>query len=77
MTFGAGEDKLNKWLGANAFVSWVVNETPWELESSLIGSVCLPLNLAQNKNHTFHARLSACRAAAKARARELPVIPGL
>jgi len=66
MTFGAGESKLNERLAANAFVCWVENEKPWEPESSLIGSVCLPLNLAQNKNHAFYARLKHCRAAAKA-----------
>ena len=57
----------------NAFVCWVVTERPWEAEEALISSVCLPLNLDQNRSHSFHARLSACRAAAKKRAMTLPV----
>jgi hypothetical protein len=73
LTFAEGETKLNEWLGVNAFVCWTVHDRPWELESAIISSACLPLNLAQNKAHPFHAQLSECRAAAKRRARELPV----
>jgi hypothetical protein len=42
-------------------------------EKQLIGSVSLPLNLDQNRNHVFHADLSELRRAAKERARELPI----
>jgi hypothetical protein len=73
MTFAEGEARLNEWLGANACVCWTVDHRPWEIESAIISSACLPLNLAQNKAHPFHAQLSECRAAAKRRARELPV----
>lgn len=73
MTFCEGEQKLSQWLSTNALVSWMVTDKPWEVESSLISSVCLPLNLAHNARHPFHSQLSACRTSAKARARELPV----
>jgi hypothetical protein len=73
MTFAEGEAKLNDWLGVNARVCWTVDHRPWEIESAIISSACLPLNLAQNKAHPFHAQLSECRATAKRRARELPV----
>ena len=74
MTFAHGEARLSEWMSANAFVSWFVTPTPWEAESRAISSICLPLNLAQNKSHAFHTELSACRAAARVRARELPVV---
>ena len=73
LTFGDGEKALSDWMGSNAFVCWSVTDRPWEAESSVIGSVCLPLNLAQNRNHPFHRHLSGVRAAAKNRARQLPV----
>ena len=73
MTFADGEAVLSDWMADNAFVCWVVTERPWEAEEALISSVCLPLNLDQNRSHSFHARLSACRAAAKKRAMTLPV----
>ena len=60
-------------LGKNAFVFWIVTEEPWEADERLIRSPCLPLNLAQNSNHPFHARLSACRSSAKERAMTLPI----
>jgi hypothetical protein len=74
MTFGPGEAKLSEWMDRNAFVATHVCEKPWELEHDLITSVCLPLNLDQNRNHSFHAELSALRRAAKRRARELPIL---
>ena len=55
----------------NAFVCWAVHQQPWKAERSgiLIGSVNLPLNLDQNRSHSFHAALTLLRATAKARAR--------
>src|SRR5436190_16291096 len=67
-TFAAGEAKLSEWMAQNAFVCWMETPEPWTVETQLITSVCLPLNLDQNRGHTFHARLSAIRAAAKRRA---------
>jgi hypothetical protein len=74
MTFAAGEQTLNEWLDRNARVAWLTCDWPWRVEEELIRSVSLPLNLDQNRNHTFHAELSATRRAAKARARDLPVV---
>jgi hypothetical protein len=74
MTFGPGEAKLSEWMAENASVVFHVCERPWETEAELIPSVCLPLNLDQNRNHHFHSRLSALRRAAKQRARQLEVL---
>jgi hypothetical protein len=73
-TFAAGEELLSKWIEANAFVCWTVLDEPWEAESAVISSTCLPLNLSQNSAHPFYSHLSACRAAAKRAARELPCL---
>jgi len=72
MTFMAGEAALSAWMEENAFVCWQVCEQPWVLEREIVGAVNLPLNLAQNPRHPYCSTLRACRAAAKARARELP-----
>jgi len=74
MTFGLGERILNEWLDQNARVAWLTCDEPWRVEEELIRSVSLPLNLDQNRNHSFHAALSEKRRVAKMRARELPVI---
>jgi len=75
MTFGPdGEEHLNQWMELNAVVSWVQCPAPWEAKSIVISRADLPLNLDQNRSHGFHARLSALRAEARARARELPVL---
>ena len=68
------EAQLDGWMDENAFVCWWVCEQPWLAELSLIRSLDLPLNLRDNSAHPFHPVLSAARKAAKARARELPVL---
>ncbi|MEU8954518.1 GIY-YIG nuclease family protein [Streptomyces sp. NPDC048518] len=76
MTFGAaGEAALSLWMADNARVCWIEREEPWALESELITTVDLPLNLDQNRHNAFHGRLKEMRAQARARARELPVSP--
>ena len=45
-----------------------------ELESTLIQTLSLPLNLDQNAAHPFFPKLSALRA--QARARTLPILKG-
>ena len=74
MTFGAGERLLNDWLTRNARVVWLTCDEPCRVEEELIRSVSLPLNLDQNRHHGFHAELTEKRRAAKAMARELPVV---
>lgn len=72
-TFADGEIKLSEWMEQNASVCWIEKNEPWALEAHLISSVCLPLNLDQNRSHAFHATLSAMRRAAKRNAEAQPV----
>jgi hypothetical protein len=78
-TFVFQERDLSAWMADNAFVSWVVSDTPWLLEHVLLASLDVPLNLDGNGRHAFHATLTSLRAAAVRRARELPVVanPGM
>jgi hypothetical protein len=68
LTFGEHESDLSDWIAANARVCWHEHERPWELEDHAIEELALPLNLAGNQRHPFHARLSTLRRDAKARA---------
>lgn len=43
MTFAAGEQTLSAWMAQNAYVSWVVRDSPWELEERLIRELDVPL----------------------------------
>lgn len=74
MTFGPGEAALSEWMGRNAFVAFHVCERPWELEARLMRTASLPLNLDQNRNHSFRATLTELRRAAKQRARGLDIL---
>jgi len=74
MTFGPAELDLSTWMADNAFVTWIEDPKPWLLESVLIHSIDLPLNLDQNAYHAFHAHLSELRRGARSRARTLPVL---
>jgi hypothetical protein len=76
MTFGTGEAVLSEWMGANAFVSWIVHPAPWVLEADLIAGLDVPLNLDGNTHNRFHPELSAARREAVARARTLPTQAG-
>jgi hypothetical protein len=48
-TFAEGEVKLSAWMEENAFVCWMQTREPWTIETQLITSVGLPLNLDQNR----------------------------
>jgi hypothetical protein len=74
MTFGQKEAELSAWMAENARVCWHVCATPWTVESTAIAQADLPLNLDQNRGHSFHARLTKLRADARATARALPVL---
>lgn len=77
MTFThQGEEKLSQWMEHHAFVAWLEGSAPWKFEEQVIRSLTLPLNLQGNEQHPFHPILSSIRAQARARARELPVVPG-
>lgn len=69
MTFGDGEAKLTGWMEQNACVSWIVHSEPWTLERTVIQRFSLPINLDGNREHPFHAILSATRRDAKGAAR--------
>jgi hypothetical protein len=74
-TFGIeGEKRLSEWMADNARLCWVACPQPWVVETRAIAALDLPLNLSQNSEHPFHARLTALRADAKARARALPIM---
>lgn len=75
LTFALGEQELSKWMGENAFVSWLPHDEPWEVEDHLIASLDVPLNLQGNARNVFHTELTSQRAAAVARARSLPTLP--
>jgi hypothetical protein len=74
LTFAAGEAKLSAWMADHAYVTWVETDRPWSAEQRLIASVNLPLNLDQNRHHTFHQQLTQIRADARTTARTLPVV---
>jgi len=74
MNFGPAERDLSSWMADNAFVTWIEDSRPWQLESVLIHSVDLPLNLDQNASHAFHAHLSELRRGARERALALPIL---
>lgn len=75
MTFGPpGEAELSAWMSDHARVYWVECSAPWRSETLVIGQCDLPLNLDQNRGHPFHSQLSLARAAARAKARDLPIL---
>lgn len=74
MTFGPAEGDLSSWMAENAFVTWIEDPEPWLLESVLIRSIDLPLNLDQNAHHMFHEQLSELRRDARSRAQTLPIL---
>jgi hypothetical protein len=57
-----------------ARVCWIEQNQPWVLETQLISTLDLPLNIQQNQHNAFYLRLKAIRRAAKAEARRLPII---
>jgi hypothetical protein len=61
-TYGDGESRLNSWMQAHAFVTFVNVSEPWTIERDTLASLDLPLNLDMNLGHPFHPRLSAARA---------------
>jgi hypothetical protein len=74
MTFADGENQLSSWLADNARVSWVELDEPWLIEPDVIRSLSLPLNIRGNEGHAFYETLRAIRRAARARARQEPIL---
>lgn len=75
-SFGEGEARLDRWMAKHALVTWYSTAEPWLVENELIASLDLPLNLANNQDNPFYARLSAIRKAARAAVRQSPARPG-
>jgi hypothetical protein len=74
MTFThVGEQWLDAWMEANAFVCWVEHPEPWEVEQEFFQTLSLPLNIQHNRHHPFSGRLQDLRAEAKRGAREQPI----
>src|SRR5450755_129257 len=69
MTFVEGEQALSAWMAENAYVSWVVRESPWDLEDRLIAALDLPLNLKGNSRNLFHPVLTEVRTSSIAQAK--------
>lgn len=69
MTFCDGEEVLSAWMAENAFVCWTVTDEPWVLETTLIGSVNLPLNIDQNVGSASRELVREVRRTAKEVAR--------
>lgn len=73
-TFTApGEEVLSRWIESHARVTCQPHHSPWQVESMLIGSLDLPLNLDQNRAHPAHQTVSNARRRARSQARDLPV----
>jgi hypothetical protein len=68
LTFNKGEEVLSNWLKDNAFVTWVVDDDPWNHEKKIINELNPRLNIKHN-NHPFANQLSSIRTTAKAAAR--------
>ena len=70
-----GEQVLDTWLAANAFVGWHTCESPWQVEKMILSSgLPLPLNIADNPCAAHKAHLSPIRRAARVTADKLDVI---
>jgi hypothetical protein len=69
-----GEIVLDAWMAAHAHIAFAAVENPWELETRLLSTLSLPLNLSGNAAHPFAALLSRTRALAKCEANAHPVI---
>ena len=68
-----GEAALSHWMAAHAFVAWAETPEPWLWEERALALLDLPLNLHTNGHHAFRPILVAVRAAARTRARTLPI----
>lgn len=74
LTFGeTGEQRLSAWMAQNAFVHWVVDDHPWEVESGVIQSLNLPLNIQHNSQNAYCSSLRLARDQARKMARSGPV----
>jgi hypothetical protein len=64
-----GERWLDDWMSANAFVSCVPHDSPWEVERHLLHLYPCPLNIQHNRHHPFNKSLRQRRREARQEAR--------
>lgn len=57
----ADESALDDWMSENAFVTFVEQHAPWEIEAAVVTALRAPLNMAHNALHPDYALLSAAR----------------
>ena len=74
MTFSVEEEAISKWMGEQAYVTWVECPEPWEVEKRAINLLSLPLNIDKNAHHPFYPTLKQIRSEAKSQAKQLPVL---
>lgn len=76
MTFtNPGEQALDAWMDANAFVTWQASERPWEIERRILASgTPLPLNIRDNPCVAHTERVRNIRRAAVADAFLSPIV---
>lgn len=61
--FGPGEKELTSWLVMHAWLAWIPEKKPWEIEDSILttyGSI-LPLNIEKNPTNPVGATLNNIR----------------
>jgi hypothetical protein len=54
--------RLSSWRHENLSLTWAEIEEPWVVERQVIETLKPPLNLAENRQHSFHSVLSNARA---------------
>ena len=69
-----GEQWLDLWMQENAFVTWIENEEPWDLENKLLNSLSIPLNIQGNKHHPYASLLAQIRSLAIVQAEAADVV---
>jgi hypothetical protein len=74
MTFSTAESALTEWMAVNATVAWVETSQPRVVETYVLESFCLPLNLESNAKTPFCPELRRIRDDAKRRARQLAIL---
>jgi hypothetical protein len=50
-----GEQWLDDWMDRNACVCWMEHPEPWTIERAFLETVSLPLNIQDNRHHSFSA----------------------
>jgi len=70
-----GECTLDDWMAENAYVTWLEDDSPWEIEGMLLKSnLTLPLNISGIPRDDLCMYLSKVRSLARERAAALPAL---